>query len=108
VLERHGYDVDSAKDEEEARRLVRASRYDAVLLDYLLPDADGLTIHDHLVAADPGLEGRVVFLTGGGQRQEESLGGRGLPYVLKPFDIRALASVVHRTAGEGPPRGPAT
>ena len=104
VLERHGYEVDSARDEAEARRHVGAARYDVMLLDFLLPDADGLTIHDRLVTDDPGLSGRAIFLTGGGQRQEETFTSRGLPYLLKPFDIRALAAMVQRMAGEGPPR----
>ena len=44
ILEIEGYEVDEAATGEEALALLEANDYDVALLDYRLPDIDGLTI----------------------------------------------------------------
>lgn len=42
MLERHGHSCDVAADAREALRMIRAARYDAVLMDVQMPAIDGL------------------------------------------------------------------
>ena len=42
MLERHGHSCDVAADAREALRMIRAARYDAVLMDIQMPAIDGL------------------------------------------------------------------
>jgi PAS domain S-box-containing protein len=57
-----GYETSEAATAEQARRAIDASAIDCVLLDYLLPDSDGLAFLDEILAR--GLP--VVMLTGQG------------------------------------------
>jgi two-component system, OmpR family, phosphate regulon sensor histidine kinase PhoR len=50
ILEMEGYEVDSAGTGEEALALLAASDCDIALLDYRLPDTDGLALHKRIVA----------------------------------------------------------
>ena len=45
ILEIEGYEVEEAATGEEALALLRTTTFDVALLDYRLPDIDGLTIH---------------------------------------------------------------
>jgi two-component system phosphate regulon sensor histidine kinase PhoR len=50
ILELEGYEVGSAGTGEEALALLAANDYDIALLDYRLPDTDGLALHKQIVA----------------------------------------------------------
>ncbi len=50
ILEMEGYDVADAGTGEEALALLAARDYDITLLDYRLPDTDGLALHKLMVA----------------------------------------------------------
>jgi DNA-binding NtrC family response regulator len=58
TLERAGHEVTACSSAEEARRRVAAVSPEVVILDYQLPDADGLALLDELRAKAPG----AVFL----------------------------------------------
>ncbi len=59
ILEMEGYEVADASTGEEALALLAARYFDIALLDYRLPDTDGLALHQQMVAA--------VTEEGGGQ-----------------------------------------
>jgi two-component system, OmpR family, phosphate regulon sensor histidine kinase PhoR len=50
ILELEGYEVASTGTGEEAVALLAASEYDIALLDYRLPDTDGLALHKRITA----------------------------------------------------------
>ena len=66
ALSNTGYDVSAAGEPEEALRLVAEERPHLVLLDVVLPGADGLELMQEIqhVANVP-----VIFLSGYGQEQ---------------------------------------
>src|SRR5213594_1797770 len=64
ILEEWGYLVDTARTSQAALRKARASEYDLVILDLILPDSDGVILHGKLKKISRGIEGRTVFMTG--------------------------------------------
>jgi signal transduction histidine kinase len=49
ILELEGYEVQDAADGAEAMAFINAGDYDIALLDYRLPDTDGLALHKEIV-----------------------------------------------------------
>jgi two-component system, OmpR family, response regulator len=107
-LSREGYDVDVAYTGEEALERVRGHAYDAVVLDVMLPGADGFEVCEVLRREQRMLP--VLMLTA---RAEVADRIRGLDagaddYLVKPFDfgellarLRALGRRTH--FDRGPP-----
>lgn len=83
-----GYEAYGAGDGTEGVDLVRRVRPDAVLLDVMMPSADGPTVLARLREADGVSEVPVVFLTAKvGAADISRLDGLGAAAVItKPFD----------------------
>ena len=57
----NGYSVDSCQDGEEALDYIAAADYDVIVLDIMMPGADGLTVLQQL--RSQGIDTPVLFLT---------------------------------------------
>jgi two-component system OmpR family response regulator len=96
ALRYEGWEAQGAATGQEAVRLAGSWRPDAVVLDVMLPDFDGLEVLRRIHAERP--EVRVLFLTAR-DAVEDRIGGiaaGGDDYVTKPF---SLAEVVVRLRG---------
>jgi CheY-like chemotaxis protein len=98
ALKRAGFSVRVVSNGAEALSAVRSQPPDLVLLDWMMPELDGLETCRQL-KADPATSAiPVVFLTARSQESEiqrgMSLGAAG--YVTKPFDALALGDQVRR------------
>lgn len=87
-----GYSVDSCYDGAEAMDLLDMTEYDAVILDIMMPKADGWTVLKHL--RDAGVTTPVLFLTA---KDSVSDRVRGLDsgandYLIKPFSFEELTA----------------
>ena len=109
ALRYEGWDVRTAADGTEAVRVAREFRPDAVILDVMLPDMEGLEVLRRLRADSPLLP--VIFLTArdGVADRIAGLTAGGDDYVTKPFSLEELTAriraVLRRTAGDpGPNR----
>jgi DNA-binding response OmpR family regulator len=105
VLTSEGYEVDSAFDAASALQFIRANIYDAALLDFNLPDMDGVMLHHQIRQMDPELAGRCVFMSGLVQ-SDNNLGyysSYSGGFLSKPFDIRDVLGVVRGLLEEGEP-----
>jgi two-component system response regulator MprA len=112
ALELEGYRVELAEDGENAlRRLSVEPEPDAVILDVLMPGADGIEVCRRLRAA--GMEVPVLMLTA---RAEVDSRVAGLDagaddYLPKPFALAELLArlraLLRRAGGEGLESGPA-
>lgn len=85
----HGLDCHMARNGEEALDLLRDNDYDAILLDIMMPKADGFTVCRQ-VRKTSGVP--ILFLTALGS-EEDTLKGYALgcdDYVTKPFSLAVL------------------
>ncbi|GAA3661385.1 response regulator transcription factor [Streptomyces iranensis] len=96
ALRYEGWEVRTAGDGAEAIRITRELRPDAVLLDIMLPDMDGLAVLGRLRRELPDVP--VLFLTARDAVEDRIAGltAGGDDYVTKPF---SLEEVVARLRG---------
>jgi DNA-binding NtrC family response regulator len=95
-LEVHGYLVDDAETCAEAELRYRTDVYDAVILDYALPDGNAIDLLPKLKAIDVGVP--IILLTGHARIELAVLAIQlgAEQFLLKPLDLPALLSVLER------------
>ena len=102
VLTAEGYVVDAAPTAEGALQLIRENIYDAALLDFNLPDLDGVMLHRQIRQMDAELAARAIFMSGLLQ-SDANLGyymSQSGGFLAKPFDIRDVLSQIRTVLGE--------
>jgi DNA-binding response OmpR family regulator len=105
ALEGSGHQVTTAITAEDGLVAVTSSRPDIIVLDFMMPMTDGLTVLERLRReVDPNGEVPVVMLSARG-RPEDAL--RGLAagataYVTKPFSFDELEDLLHAIIAESP------
>lgn len=67
ILKDEGFQVDQARDGEEAFQMLSDNQYDLTLLDVIIPNMDGLQVLEALRKANPEIKNEVVLLTNLGQ-----------------------------------------
>ena len=94
VLQREGWLTRTAYDGAAAIRESRDFKPDAVVLDMMLPDLDGLEVLAHIRAVDPSV--LVLFLTARDTVEDRVAGitAGGDDYVTKPFSLEEVLARV--------------
>jgi DNA-binding NtrC family response regulator len=89
-MESRGVDVDTAASGPEALEKAKDKAYDAIILDLLMPEMDGIETLRHLLAQDPGLQ--VILLTGHGTLRTgiEAIKLGAMDFLEKPAEIQQL------------------
>lgn len=107
ALTAEGYRVDAAYDGRSALDLVREQIYDAAILDFNLPDMDGVMLHRQIRQMDQELAQNSLF-TSGLVQTEDNVGyysSQAAGFLAKPFEVRelltALAALLE-SASDGP------
>jgi len=92
ALRYEGWTVETALTGLDAVRIARDLRPDAVVLDMMLPDLDGLEVLRRMRAHDPDVP--VVFLTAKDAVEDRITGltAGGDDYVTKPFSLEELVA----------------
>jgi two-component system, NtrC family, response regulator HydG len=95
ILSRQGYRVELAASAKQGLSLLERLSFDAILLDLVMPDMDGLEALKKIRALDPDVE--VIIITGYGTIQSavESIKAGAFHFLSKPFvpdDLRNLVS----------------
>jgi DNA-binding response OmpR family regulator len=102
ILTAEGYVVDAAPTAEGALQLIRENIYDAALLDFNLPDLDGVMLHRQIRQMDAELAARAIFMSGLLQ-SDANLGyymSQSGGFLAKPFDIREVLSQIRAVLGD--------
>ena len=99
-LSREGYEVTSASDGYQARKLMSPNHWDLVILDITMPGPDGLTLLREFLQEEPDLP--VIMLTGNHQIGVvvEAIKAGAFQYITKPFELEEVVEVVHKALHE--------
>jgi DNA-binding response OmpR family regulator len=94
----HDYEVDVARRCKDAMSMIMFRDYCGVLLDLILPDANGLSLFRQIARRRPALRPRVIFVTGAMDRREAD---RFVSLIhnkvlLKPFRLEDLVAAVRQ------------
>ena len=101
-LRRAGFTVTVVDNGSAALQAARETAYDALVLDWNMPDLDGIDVCRQLQADSAWARVPIIFLTGathdGAEQEALAAGARGV--IFKPFDpttigeqVRALAQI---------------
>jgi CheY-like chemotaxis protein len=96
-----GHQVTLAKSGQDGLdRLLSGEAFDVVLCDLMMPDVTGMKIHRFLKERRPGLEKKMIFLTGGAVTDSASqfLAQIETPWLKKPFRPDVLRAITERHA----------
>jgi len=95
ALRYEGFDVQDATTGRDALASVTRAEPDLIVLDWMLPDLDGIEVARRL--RERGYKSAILFLTAKDavENKVDALRGGGDDYVTKPFSLRA------RRAGPG-------
>ena len=102
-LKEQGHVVEHAGDGEEGLALAREDRFDALVVDRMLPKLDGLTIVSTL--RDDGVRTPVLFLSALGEVDDrvKGLKAGGDDYLTKPFAFSELSARLEALVRRGAP-----
>jgi two-component system OmpR family response regulator len=106
ALRYEGFEVEEAANGRVALAAVAHAEPDLVVLDWMLPDIEGIEVGRRL--RERGFKTAILFLTAkdATENKVEALRAGGDDYVTKPFSLAELVARVHailrRTAGELP------
>jgi len=94
ALEAEGYEAEGRPDGESAWEAFRSGRHDLVILDVMMPRADGAEVLRRIRSIDP--EVPVMFLTSKDEEFDKVLGLEmgADDYLTKPFSLRELLARV--------------
>lgn len=96
ILTREGYDIVTAPDGEEAIRLLDRERFDATLLDILMPKRNGMSVLKHIEKNHPST--KAIMLTGYANL-EYSMEARkhgAVEFISKPYKLETVLSALDR------------
>jgi two-component system OmpR family response regulator len=106
ALRYEGYEVEEAKNGRDALTTVARWEPDLIVLDWMLPDIEGIEVGRRLRAQ--GFKTAVLFLTAkdGTENKVEALRAGGDDYVTKPFSLAEVVArvqaILRRSGGDLP------
>ncbi|MEN0652550.1 MULTISPECIES: response regulator transcription factor [Hyphobacterium] len=97
-LRESGHVVDHAADGEEALEMARASEYDILVVDRMLPKLDGLTVIETLRTENDRTPALILSALGEVDHRVEGLKAGGDDYLVKPYAFAELLARVEALA----------
>jgi two-component system sensor histidine kinase/response regulator len=97
TLEVEGYATTGTVSANEALQRLREQRFDVLITDLMMDELDGIALLRAAHAVDPDLA--CIVMTGHGtiDTAVEAMRSGALDYILKPFNLREITSVLSRT-----------
>ena len=91
-LREEGYEVNAARDGDEALDLLDKFRFDLVLSDLHSPRFEGMAVLSHLRSISPDIP--TIIMTGNPYRDFSAIQARGVACVSKPISFEDLRSQI--------------
>jgi len=90
------HEIQLATGAQEALDLIAKFDFDAIICDLMMPIMTGMDLYEAILRTYPGLEDRMVFMTGGTliPQSDAFLAKLKYPLLEKPFDIGQLRSIL--------------
>ena len=102
LLSKHGFSVETAQDGAVAIEKIAHEKFDAVVLDLMMPRIDGFTVLRQLIQMNPDLVSRTVVATA----YPKDVANRHLnevcQVIIKPFDTGQLVQAVQECVDRAP------
>ena len=97
-----GWAVDTAATAAEALQLIKENLYDAAVLDFALPDINGVMLHRKIREMDPELAQATLFISGVAQSDQrlDYFGADGIGFLSKPFNVQEVVTRLQKIVGE--------
>ncbi|GAA4837717.1 response regulator [Paenibacillus vulneris] len=105
TLTDEGYDITEAEDGKQALSHIQSTRYDLIILDYMMPELTGVEVCEWLRTHDnPNQAAPVILLTAKAlEKDRERAKQAGVStYIVKPFSPLQLIEVVQQLIEGGP------
>lgn len=98
VMISEGFNVDTASNGKEALDLIKNHIYDVAVIDFNLPDMDGLTLHHQVKVMDKELADNSIFISGLIQKKDhlDYFYAHSAGFLPKPFRIKDLLLTVRK------------
>lgn len=100
-LRRAGYAVTIVEDGPTALKAARETAFDALILDWSMPDLDGIEVCHRLMADPSWVRVPIIFLTAATHEgvEQEALGAGARGVIFKPFDPMQVGEQVKAMIG---------
>ena len=98
MLRRAGFDPVEASDGQHAIECLDADRFDAVVLDLMMPRVDGFGVVEHLIATQPAMIEKTIIMTAFPKTAAKERLHHLCCIVSKPFDVEELVQLVTECA----------
>lgn len=100
ILQQEKFEVVKAKNGREALANLENSSFNLVLIDYLLPDKDGLEISEHILKENPDIQIIMMTAFGSVKNAVHAMKLGVFDYLTKPIDLDELLIVIRRALKE--------
>jgi DNA-binding NtrC family response regulator len=95
-LERDGYYVEAVASGEEALEMLKATRFDILLVDIKMEGMSGLEVLSYVKETDPDVAVVMITAYGSISTAIEAMKNGAFDYLLKPFDPEELGVVIDK------------
>ena len=103
IAKTSGYDILVATNGRDGLAQAKNGQPDLIILDIMMPEMDGFTLHNHLLADETTKRIPIIILTAKGQMRDSFIGSSNVKFYMdKPFDPPSLRENI-RLALQGKP-----
>lgn len=85
-----GWIVDGVDSSTAALECIHNKLYDGAIIDFQLPDMDGIALHSEIRRRDAELAGRTLFISGVADEDDQAKLAAAGGFLPKPFDVKNL------------------
>ena len=99
-MKARGMEVTTSDSALEALKLIETESYDAIILDFMMPEMDGFETLKTIKEKRPELQ--IILLTGHAtvEKGEEAMKLGALDFIEKPADLEALSEKIKKAKAE--------